>query len=312
VRLIFAGTPPFAAQALEALAQAGHDIPLVLTQPDRPAGRGLRLTASAVASRADALKLPLGKPVSLRDAQAEALVRDADADVMVVAAYGLILPPSVLALPRRGCINIHASLLPRWRGAAPVQRAILAGDASTGITIMRMDAGLDTGPMLLARPLPIDPRDTTGTLTEKLAKLGAEAVVDALSRLDSLAGTPQDDALATYAAKVSKAEARLDWSHHAESLARRVRAFNPSPGAEARVGHEALKVWEAESAPLENGAHPPGTVIAGFGDLRVACGEGALRLLVVQRPGARRLPAAEFLKNRPILAFAPKSQAIDP
>jgi methionyl-tRNA formyltransferase len=299
VRVIFAGTPPFAAQALEAIARAGHSIPLVLTQPDRPAGRGMRLTASAVANTADTLGLTVRKPASLRDPEAQALVRDAAADVMVVAAYGLLLPPAVLAIPRHGCLNIHASLLPRWRGAAPIQRAILAGDTTTGITIMQMDAGLDTGPMLLEKAMAIDPRDTTGSLTERLARLGAQAIVEALDGLGGLVPRAQDDSKATYAAKVVKGEARLDWAATSESLDRRVRAFNPSPGAEARVGDETVKVWEAEPVAAERPA-APGTLVSSHAELRVACGSGALRILVLQRPGGRRMAAAEFLRGKPL------------
>lgn len=310
MRVLFAGTPPFAAQALEAIARAGHDIPLVLTQPDRPAGRGLKLSPSAVAGVAGRLGFPISKLPNLKGADALEALRAVRADAMVVAAYGLLLPRAVLDIPPRGCLNIHASLLPRWRGAAPIHRALLAGDAATGISIMRMDEGLDTGPVLLERPLAIDSRDTTGTLTEKLARLGAECIVEALASLDSLAPRAQDASLATYAAKVTKSEARLDWSASNVELDRRVRAFNPSPGAEALLAGESVKVWEAEPAA---GAALPGTILSATGDdLRVACGSGALRLTMLQRPGGRRMTAADFLRGNPFPAVNERARARDP
>jgi methionyl-tRNA formyltransferase len=296
MRVAFAGTPAFAARALEALAAAGHDIPLVLTQPDRPAGRGLRLTPSAVSESASRLGLRVEKPATLKTPEALDLVRAANADVMVVAAYGLILPRAVLEAFAHGCINIHASLLPRWRGAAPIQRAILAGDERTGICIMQMDAGLDTGPVLLERSIAIEPADTTGTLTEKLASLGATAIVDALASLASLQPVPQDESRATYAAKIAKAEARIDWNRDARDIDRRVRAFNPAPGAEAQLGDEIVKVWACE--PLEVPSGPAGKVLRAEGaELVVACGKGALRLTTLQRAGARKMGAADFLRG---------------
>ena len=295
MRVAFAGTPPFAARALEALAAAGHTIPLVLTQPDRPAGRGLKLTESAVARSAQELGLPVEKPASLKTPEAQQLLGDAAAEVMVVAAYGLILPEAVLRLPKRGCINIHASLLPRWRGAAPIQRALIAGDQETGVSIMQMDAGLDTGAVLLERAHPIAPNDTAGSLTAALAELGARAIVDALAQLESLRPVPQDNARATYAAKVLKPEARLEWALAAPILERHVRAFNPAPGAEALLGGETVKVWRAE---LANGEGAPGEVLeATPAGVVVACGSGSLRLLELQRPGARRLSADDFLRG---------------
>ena len=295
MRVVFAGTPPFAARALEALVRAGHEIVLVLTQPDRPSGRGLRLTASAVSEVASRERLPLAKPPSLKDPATHAPIRDAGGDVMVVAAYGLLLPQAVLDIPARGCLNIHASLLPRWRGAAPIQRAILAGDPMTGISIMRMEAGLDTGPVLLSRQIRIEPRATTGSLTETLAGLGADAVTEALARLDELTPVPQDSARATYASKITKAEARIDWGAPNIDIDRRVRAFNPSPGAEARLGDEVLKIWAAQ--PVD-GEGAPGSWLAGP-EAVVACGAGALKLLEVQRPGARRMAADAFLRGNP-------------
>ena len=295
MRIAFAGTPPFAATALAALHRAGHEIALVLTQPDRPSGRGLKLTASAVAVFASARGLPVEKPPSLKEPEAQQAIRDAGVEVMVVAAYGLLLPAAVLEIPRKGCVNIHASLLPRWRGAAPIQRALLAGDRETGISIMRMDAGLDTGPVLLERTLEIGPRDTAASLTGALAQLGAEAIVVALARLDELAPRVQDASGATYAPKIVKSEARIDWARAAEAIDRQIRAFNPVPGAETTFQEEVLKIWQADPAA---GNGPPGTVLeAENGRIRVACGAGTLFLRIVQRAGGRRLEAADYLSG---------------
>jgi methionyl-tRNA formyltransferase len=300
LRLAFAGTPPFAARALTALHAAGHEISLVLTQPDRPAGRGLRPKPSAVAELASALGLTIAKPESLKSPEAHALIGETAPEVMVVAAYGLILPKSVLAIPSKGCLNIHASLLPRWRGAAPIQRAILAGDAETGVAIMRMEPGLDTGPVLLERRLPILPTDTAGTLTEKLADEGGHAIVEALRRLDVLVPRPQPVEGVTYAAKIDKSEAAIDWRLDATQLDRRIRAFNPFPGAETSVDGEPLKIWEAQ--PVE-ATGVPGTVVALDGGRPVvACGRGGLVLTIMQRPGSRRMESSEFLKGRPLPA----------
>lgn len=298
MRLVFAGTPPFAARALEALSAAGNEIALVLTQPDRPAGRGLKPTESAVAQAAQALGLAIAKPASLKQRESSALIAEAAPDLMIVAAYGLLLPESVLTIPRRGCLNIHASLLPRWRGAAPIQRAILAGDAETGICIMAMEVGLDTGPVLLERRLPILDRDTAGTLTEKLAALGAEAIVAAVMDLDTLKAVPQPDSGVTYASKVSKSEARMDWRGTAIALDRQVRAFNPFPGAETRLEGDSLKIWESRPCA---GVGIPGTVIRHEeGCPVIACGTDALALTVMQRPSSRRMAAEEFMKGRPV------------
>ena len=302
MRIIFAGTPPFAAAALNALADTGHDIVLVLTQPDRPAGRGMKLAPSAVKQAALARGLPVSQPASLKTPEAHAELRAAGADVMVVAAYGLILPQAVLDLPRLGCLNIHASLLPRWRGAAPIQRAILAGDAATGITIMQMDAGLDTGAMLLKKRVPIGDRDTAGSLHDTLAAVGAQAIVEALANHADLVPERQDDSQATYAAKLSKAEARLDWKLPAAHLARAVRAFNPVPGAWTLLDGEPLKIWSAEAVPA---AGEPGAVLDAAADrLVVACGSGALALQELQPAGGKRMDAAAFLASRPGLAGA--------
>jgi methionyl-tRNA formyltransferase len=298
LRVVFAGTPPFAATALEALLAAGHEGVLVLSQPDRPAGRGLKLTPSAVSRVAEAHALSLHKPPSLKPAEAQAALREARPDVMVVAAYGLLLPQAVLDIPRFGCLNIHASLLPRWRGAAPIQRAILAGDAETGVGIMRMEAGLDTGPVLLEKRVSIEEGESAGALTDRLAALGAEAIVEALANLQTLSPRAQDPAQVTYAAKITKAEAGLAWSLPAVELARRVRAFNPAPGAETVLAGQPLKIWEARAV---QGTGPPGSVIeAASGRMRIACGSGALEVLLLQRPGSRRMTAAEFLPGNPV------------
>jgi len=298
LRLVFAGTPPFAARALEALFHAGHQVGLVLTQPDRPAGRGLKPTASAVARKAEELGLAVAKPASLRTPEARDRISAAQPEVMVVAAYGLLLPEQVLTIPPKGCLNIHASLLPRWRGAAPIQRAILAGDRETGIAIMAMEAGLDTGPVLLERRVPVAERDTTASLTERLAMVGAEAIVAALRDFACLEPRPQDAGGVTYAAKIGKEEARLDWRDEALALDRKVRAFDPFPGAESRLDGQVLKVWQA--VPV-GGSGEPGTVIRQEkGCPVVACGVGALALTLLQRPGSRRMPAVEFVKARPI------------
>jgi methionyl-tRNA formyltransferase len=301
MRIIFAGTPEFAAKALAALIAAGHDVPLVLTQPDRPAGRGMKLAASPVKQLALDHGLPVAQPVSLKDPAVHAELAAVGADVMVVVAYGLILPAAVLSIPRLGCLNIHGSLLPRWRGAAPIQRALLAGDAETGITIIQMDAGLDTGAMLLRVPLPIEPADTAGTLHDKLADLGARTIVQALRGLEqgTLEPEPQDDARATYAAKLSKAEARLDWNRSAEELSRAVRAYNPFPVAQAALDGEIWRIWDAE--PVADNGGVPGEIRAADKEgILVACGQGALRLTEIQKAGGKRLPAASFLQGNPV------------
>ena len=301
MRLAFAGTPAFAATALQALIAAGHDVTQVLTQPDRPAGRGLKLQASAVKALASQQGLALLQPAGLRldgrygaDAQAARDALQAAApDVMVVAAYGLLLPPWLLELPRRGCLNIHASLLPRWRGAAPIQRAIEAGDSATGISIMQMDAGLDTGGVVLARSMPIDANDTCATLHDRLARLGGLLIVEALDRLGhgGLSAVPQPAEGVTYAHKIDKHEAALDWRASAALLERRVRAFDPFPGATLDDRGTTLKLWRAAVRAGPRGA--PGEVLSTLpAPLVVACGDGALELVELQRPGGRRLPAA--------------------
>lgn len=297
MRIVFAGTPEFAAVALRALLAAGHAVPLVLTQPDRPAGRGMTLQPSAVKRVASEAGIEVFQPVTLKDAGAQVRLREVAADVMVVAAYGLILPQAVLDLPRFGCLNIHASLLPRWRGAAPIQRAILAGDEETGVCIMQMEAGLDTGPVLLAGRTPIRDDDTAASLHDRLADLGGELIVDALGRLP-LPAVAQPETGVTYAAKLEKSEAPLDWTQSAEQLARRVRAFNPFPGATAQLDGAPLKIWQAAAVP---GQGEPGVVLAVERDaLVVACGSGALRLGELQKAGGRRLGVAQFLAGTPL------------
>jgi methionyl-tRNA formyltransferase len=311
-RIAFAGTPEFARVALQALIEAGHDVALALTQPDRPAGRGLKLQPSAVKMLAEAHGIRVSQPRGLRldgryaeDAQAaqRALI-EAAPEVLVVAAYGLILPDWLLALPPRGCVNIHASLLPRWRGAAPIHRAIEAGDAQTGITIMKMDAGLDTGPTLLAETVPIRADDTTASLQERLASLGGRLIVKALERRASLVPQPQASVGVTYAAKIEKREAAIDWSAPASTIERRLRAFDPFPGASTTIGRETVKCWRARvvvATGVAAGA-APGEVLALEHDaIRVACGSGALDVLELQRPGGRRIAASEFLQRTPVV-----------
>ena len=302
LRVAFAGTPEFAAQALDSILKAGYAVPLVLTQPDRPAGRGMKLSPSAVKQLALAHGIEVDQPEKLRtDAQRARLAACAP-DVLVVAAYGLLLPPAVLALPRLGCINIHASLLPRWRGAAPIHRAIEAGDAETGITIMQMDEGLDTGPMLLRRALPIAADDTTASLHDRLAALGGECIVEALGALagGGLAATPQPAEGVTYAAKSGRAEADIDWSRPAAEIERAMRAFDPFPGAVSTLRDTAVKCWKAQ---VVAGEGEPGRVLAVEADgIVVACGRDALRCTVLQRPGSKRLPAGEFLRGFPVSA----------
>jgi len=306
LRVAFAGTPEFAAVALRRLIDARFKVPLVLTQPDRPAGRGLKLQPSAVKQVALAQGLPLAQPRSLRldgkfpdDATAaRAALEAARPDVLVVAAYGLILPRWVLELPRLGCLNIHASLLPRWRGAAPIHRAIEAGDTETGITIMQMDEGLDTGDMLLVERVPIGADDSTATLHDKLATLGGRLIVEALeaAACGGLQPRPQPAEGVTYARKIDKAEAAIDWRQGAAEIERRVRAFDPQPGCHADVGGEPLKIWHAKvSAGF---SAEVGRLVVEAGHPVVGCGQGGLELLEVQRPGGRRLGAAAWLASR--------------
>ena len=302
MRIIFAGTPEFARVALTALHDAGHTVVAVLTQPDRPSGRGMKLMPSAVKQEALRLGMPVLQPVSLRSTAIQDELQALAADVMVVAAYGLILPQAVLDMPRYGCLNIHASLLPRWRGAAPIHRAIPSGDSETGITIMQMDAGLDTGAMLLRKAIPIAANDTTGSLHDKLAVLGGEMAVAALAAASAgtLVSRPQPEVGVTYAAKISKAEARLDFTLDAAQLERNIRAFNPAPGAFVLWQGQPLKIWQAH-VQAANGQ--PGEVLAASGDgIVVACGLSALCITELQMAGGKRQTAAQLLAGHPLAA----------
>ena len=307
LRLGFAGTPDFAVPALERLADAGS-ICAVFTQPDRPAGRGQPLHSSPVKNRAIERGLTVHQPAGFKSPEALGILRSLDLDALVVVAYGLILPPAALQCPKLGCINIHASLLPRWRGAAPIQRAVLAGDAKTGVTIMRMEAGLDTGPMLATREIDIGSDDTAKTLHDRLARLGADLIGDTLDALRhaSVHAVPQPSEGVTYAAKINKAEAQIDWSQDAVQIWRRVRAFNPWPIAETRLNGAQLRIWEAEicESPAyglseTNAGAGPGTVLAATQDgIDVACGGGVLRILRLQLAGRKPLFAQEFVKGQ--------------
>lgn len=309
MRIVFAGTPEFARLALEAVIDAGHQVPLVMTQPDRPSGRGMKLRPSPVKALAQEHGIAVAQPRSLRldgkhpeDAQAarHALL-EAAPELMVVAAYGLILPEWVLALPTHGCFNIHASLLPRWRGAAPIQRAIEAGDALTGVTIMQMDAGLDTGDMLLERELPISDTHTAAQLHDELAQLGAEAILEAIALLENgrLSPQSQPEEGVTYAAKLDKAEAALDFTRPAVELARRVRAFDPVPGATARLPglEQPVKIWSAQALPATPGSVPGTLLQASSEGLDFATGDGVLRVLALQKAGGKRQPVAAFVQG---------------
>ncbi|GLZ86216.1 methionyl-tRNA formyltransferase [Metapseudomonas resinovorans] len=298
LRLVFAGTPEFAAEHLKALLESRHQVIAVYTQPDRPAGRGQKLMPSPVKQLAVEHGIPVLQPPTLRDPAAQAELKALGADLMVVVAYGLILPQVVLDTPRLGCINSHASLLPRWRGAAPIQRAVQAGDAESGVTVMQMEAGLDTGPMLLKVTTPISAEDTGGSLHDRLAQLGPQAVLEALEGLaaGTLKGEVQDDALANYAHKLNKDEARLDWSRPAVELERLVRAFNPWPICHSTLDGEPLKVL---AAALGDGKGTPGQILAASKDgLTVACGDGALRLTRLQLPGGKPLNFADLFNSR--------------
>jgi methionyl-tRNA formyltransferase len=310
LRIVFAGTPEFAVPALEALHAAGHSIVAVYTQPDRPAGRGRELVAGPIKRRASELGLAVEQPATLKTPESQARLAAYAPDVMVVVAYGLILPQAVLDVPRLGCLNIHASLLPRWRGAAPIQRAVLAGDRRTGISIMQMDAGLDTGPELLRRELAIGPRETSGELHDRLAPLGAGAIVEAVAGLasGSLRPRAQPDEGVTYAAKIRKDEARIDWTRPADEIDRLVRAFNPWPVAETRLEGEQVRIWQAQ--PFEKWGHSEfpsekfgvspfsGTVLDVPGHIVVTTGDGALELLTLQLPGRKPVRARDVLNAR--------------
>ncbi|MGH8280439.1 MAG: methionyl-tRNA formyltransferase [Gammaproteobacteria bacterium] len=304
LRIAFAGTPDFALPVLDALVTAGHRIVGVWTQPDRPAGRGREPSGSPIKMHALALGLPVHQPETLKTSAAEPQIRAAAPDALVVVAYGLLLPPAVLTVPPLGCVNVHASLLPRWRGAAPIQRAILAGDAVTGVSIMRMEAGLDTGPVYATRTLSIAPEDTAGTLQDRLALLGAALLIEVLTRLPGLEPKAQNPALATYAAKLTRAEARLDWTRPAAELERAVRAFNPWPMAWTLYKGEPLRILRAQALVPAPGAVAPGTVLAaGEEGVEVAAGVGRLRVLELQAAGGRAMPAVDFSRGRALVGL---------
>lgn len=301
LRIAFAGTPDFAVPALDALATSGHTLVGVLTQPDRPAGRGRQLTASPVKQRALALGLPVDQPERLSSDAQRALLREWAPELLVVVAYGLILPRAVLELPRLGCLNIHASLLPRWRGAAPIQRALLAGDSETGVCIMRLEEGLDTGPVYAERRLPIAPDATAAGLLPQLARLGAEALLPVVADLEAgrAVARPQPVEGVTYAHKINKGEARVDWLADAAQIERQVRAFNPWPVAETLLDGERLRLWRARAVAADGTAALPGTVLGlRDGAMHVACGRGVLAVEELQPPGGRAMPAADFLRGR--------------
>ena len=299
-KVIFAGTPDFAADALRAIAEAGFDIPLVLTQPDRPKGRGMKLQASPVKETALELGFQVAQPESLKSESAQEMLRAVEADIMVVAAYGLLLPQAVLDIPRHGCLNIHASLLPRWRGAAPIQRAIEAGDSETGICIMQMDAGLDTGAVISRHPYPILPSDNAQTLHDKLAEIGARAIVADLQHYSQCNAQPQPEHGITYAHKLSKADAQIDWTQPAEAIERRIRAFNPVPGAWCDYHGKPLKIWAAQVSSVGGVA---GSVLqADKNGIQVACGSGSLLIQILQPAGSARMEAAAFLAGHPVAA----------
>ncbi len=302
MRIVFAGTPQFAVPSLKALLISGHEVVAVYTQPDRPAGRGRKLQASPVKQLALAHRIPVHQPATLRKPEAIEAFARLKPDLLVVAAYGLILPAEVLETPTLGAINVHASLLPRWRGAAPIQRAVLAGDSQTGITIMQMVERLDAGPVLLKKATPIGPRETAGELHDRLAQLGAEALMEVLPAIiaGSVTPEPQDESQASYAPKITKEEAHLDWRRSALELERAVRAFNPWPVAYCHFGNLVLRIWRAQALDVEAGAEP-GTVVGARKTLDVACGQGQLRLLEVQLPGGRRIPAQAFVNAHPCL-----------
>ncbi|BFT32115.1 methionyl-tRNA formyltransferase [Alteromonas sp. D210916BOD_24] len=298
LKVIFAGTPDFAAKHLSALLTSNHDIVAVYTQPDRPAGRGKKLTASPVKVLAEQHQIPVFQPESLKNEDAQETLAALHADIMVVVAYGLLLPTAVLNAPKLGCINVHGSILPKWRGAAPIQRSIWAGDTQTGVTIMQMDEGLDTGDMLHVATLPITPSDTSATLYDKLAELGPEALVEVLDNIENYPPQKQDDTLASYAKKLSKEEALINWQDDAEQIERNIRAFNPWPVAWMKVDDQNVKVWAAEVVPLDQQAKPGTIVRANKEGITVATGKQALRITVLQIPGKKALPAADVINAR--------------
>jgi len=298
LKVIFAGTPDFAAKHLSALLESEHEVIAVYTQPDRPAGRGKKLTASPVKVLAEENAIPVYQPQSLKAQDAQEELASLNADLMVVVAYGLILPTTVLNAPKLGCINVHGSILPKWRGAAPIQRSIWAGDAETGVTIMQMDEGLDTGDMLHIATLPITSEDTSATLYEKLAELGPQALVEVVNEFDRYTPTKQDDSQATYAKKLSKEEALINWADDAEQIERNIRAFNPWPVAWMQVEDQNVKVWSASVVPLNKGATPGTVISANKEGITIATGRDALRITSLQIPGKKALPASDVINAR--------------
>ncbi|GAB7563784.1 methionyl-tRNA formyltransferase [Methylobacillus methanolivorans] len=300
MKIIYAGTPEFAVPALAALIQSSHEVSLVLTQPDRPAGRGMKLKPSPVKSLALEHNIPVLQPETLKDAAVQAQIAAENADALVVAAYGLIIPTAVLNMPRHGCYNIHASLLPRWRGAAPIQRSLLAGDKETGVTIMEVVPALDAGAMILRGALPITAQDTAQTLHDGLANIGAKLMLQAMNQLESagkLAAEPQDEALVTYAEKLQKSEAAIDWHQDAEALSRQVRAFNPFPVAQSTLQGDTCRIWMAQAL---DGQAEPGTIVSLDQGIIVGCGKGLLKIDELQLPGGKRLKARDFLAGNPL------------
>lgn len=300
LKIIFAGTPDFAVPALAALIKAGHHVMLVLTQPDRPSGRGMKLKASPVKELALHHQIEVFQPESLKDLDVQARIDAVKADVMIVAAYGLIIPTTVLQMPRLGCYNIHASLLPRWRGAAPIHRSLLAGDGETGVTIMEVVPALDAGAMVCKGVLPISERDTSQSLHDALAHMGADLMVDAMKRLaetGNLPATPQDESLVTYAAKLQKSEADIDWSQSADLISRQVRAFNPFPVAHAILNGEVCRIWMATQSNTVS-SEKPGTILDVGANIQVACGQGVLVVEELQLPGGKRLKAKDFVAGQ--------------
>ena len=300
LRIIFAGTPDFAVPALAALIDAGHQVVLVLTQPDRPSGRGMKLKASPVKELAVQHQLEVFQPETLKDIAAQNRIQEVQADVMIVAAYGLIIPTNVLAMPRLGCYNIHASLLPRWRGAAPIQRSLLAGDQETGVTIMEVVPKLDAGAMVSKGVIPIGERDTAQTLHDGLANIGANLMLEAMNKLaldGHLPSIPQDESLVTYAEKLQKSEAAIDWNQSAAQISKQVRAFNPFPVAQAILNGEICRIWMATAKP---GVGVAGQVVSAQEAIDVACGEGVLSIEELQLPGGKRLKARDFLAGKPL------------
>lgn len=297
MKLVFAGTPEFAAVSLQALLEARHEVTLVLTRADRPAGRGLKSQPSAVKRMALDRGLPLLQPATLKDAEAAQAIAVASPEALIVAAYGLMVPPALLRLPARGCINVHASLLPRWRGAAPIQRALLAGDAVTGVSIMQMEETLDTGPVLLQRSVPISPDDTGGSLHDKLARLGARMLIEALATCPE--PRPQNASEATYARRIEKREAEIDWHKSAAEIERQVRAYHPAPGAQSTIEGTTIKIWRSRVEHAQ-GAEPGSVLEAGADGIVAACGKEALRITELQRAGGKPLPAKQFLSGFPL------------